>query len=523
MKTLYSIVPLLFYPLFCGAQFVLDSTRFITGIHQGTYLRFAIPTADKGILFVGEEDGNPGGIIPYFPIDTSYNGNVLIGKIDSNQQISWIKIYGGTQQDVAICACQTPDGGYAVLAQTESNDGDVTGFLGADDFWLLRIDGLGNLLWEKCYGSSQSDVPASVANAPDGGFIMFGGTNGSDDEVPFHYGDYSSLDWLVVKTDSTGNVQWSKDLGGTGDELQNGSILSVDSYYYLVSGTNSNDHDCTDSAWHPGVNTSYDYYILKLDDTGKVLWDSSYGGSNTDVLNYAFYDSRDSSIVCNGLTYSNDYMVTGYHGAGDFWIIKVNKNGTLIWEKALGGSGEDWGYGVCPMAGSGYLAIGSTGDNCWLFALDSTGNTITNMIFGGIQESQPYSILPYLDAYVSAGWSVSNVFTEGSTYGNFDSIGGACVSYIDYWPLAVKNINNYSELITVYPNPTDNNLTIITPQNISGNISFFNITGQQIFTQKTEQGKKYNNINVTVWQGGVYLIKWQGEDGSVETTKFIKI
>jgi len=91
LKAFYSILFLFSYPLFCGAQvLVIDSTRFVSGITVATSINYAIPTADKGILFTGEVTGNPGGIIPYFPYG---GGNVLIGKIDGNQQISWISVY----------------------------------------------------------------------------------------------------------------------------------------------------------------------------------------------------------------------------------------------------------------------------------------------------------------------------------------------------------------------------------------------------------------------------------------------
>jgi hypothetical protein len=316
MKTIPSILFILLCCLHTAySQLVIDSTRFITGNQCCTEIYYSIPTADKGILFVGSDAGNPGGIIPYFSIDISVNGNVMIGKIDSNHQISWIKIYGGSQADGASSIVQTADGGYAVLASTASNDGDVTGFLGVTDIWLLRIDASGNLLWEKCYGSPAQDYGISIANTPDNGFIILGGSYGSGDDIPFHYGDMSTTDWIVIKTDSTGNMQWCKDLGGTGEE-GDGSIITMDSSYYLVANSSSTDHDCTDTAWHRGVNTGADYYVLKLDNIGRVLWDSSYGGSGGDGVNYAMFDLRDSTIAITGTTNSDDYMVTGYQGGG---------------------------------------------------------------------------------------------------------------------------------------------------------------------------------------------------------------
>jgi hypothetical protein len=390
MKTIPSILFLLLcclHPAY--SQLVIDSTRFITGYNCCTSITYSIPTADKGILFVGSDMENPGGIIPYFPTDTSINGNVMIGKIDSNHQISWIKVFGGSQDDGGNSVCQTPDGGYAVLAYTESSDGDVTGYLGGGDMWLLRLDVSGNLLWEKCYGSSAQDIPMSIANTPDHGFILSGTTDGSDNEVPLHYGAFYSFDWLVIKTDSMGNFLWGKDLGGTEQEGSTGSILAIDSSYYLISWSNSADHDCTDTSWHAGLTfINGNYYIIKLDDAGKVIWDSSYGGSGGDYANYAMYDTRDSTIVITGSTSSGDYMVTDFHGWQDMWIIKVNRNGTLIFEKTLGGTDQEGGTSICTFLNGGYLAYGSRypgtiGGGLDLYLLNNTGNEISNKYFGG--------------------------------------------------------------------------------------------------------------------------------------------
>ena len=159
---------------------VIDSTRFIDGYKGGVIIQNAITTRDKGILLVGYEYRNPGWIIPTFLTDTS-NENVLIAKIDSNQQIDWIKIYGGTHDDQGVSVCQTLDGGFGVLATTNSRDGNVTGFKGGQDIWLLRIDSIGNLVWGKTFGSSAEAT--SIANAPDNGFIILGTSTGSDTDI----------------------------------------------------------------------------------------------------------------------------------------------------------------------------------------------------------------------------------------------------------------------------------------------------------------------------------------------------
>jgi len=527
MKKLLTIFFFLFFYA-AGAQSLhVDSTRFITGLKCCTGISYAMPTADKGMLLVGGESNNPGGIIPPFPIDTSTAGNVMIVKIDSNQKISWLKIYGGSEDEGAGSACQLPDGGYAVLASTQSSNGNVTGFHGGYDYWLLRLDASGNLLWENCYGGPGDEGASSLALTPDGGFIMLGTTNYAGGEVTLHYGNEFDYDWWVVKTDSIGNLQWQETLGGTGQENNLGTILSIDSAYYLISTSNSTDHNCTDTFWHPGVNTNNDYYVLKLDPGGDILWDSSYGGSNDEDEYYAMFDTRDSTIVINGGTHSDDYMVTGYVGSGDMWVLKLNKNGKLLWEKTLGYSTADNGAnGICTAPDGGYMAYGGTSAgsigpaNAWIVNIDSNGNEIMDKVFGGTGSEMPTSIIPYLNGYVATGSSSAAVFTEGSCNVNYS---GAYVSYIGYWPLAANNLEGPTErVMTLCPNPTDDNVSILLTNNVtSGFITIQNITGQVICTAKVDNHTDNINVATENWIKGIYLVRWQSEDGKVITGKLI--
>ncbi len=498
----------------------IDSTWFLPTVRPNTNIKFAMPTSDKGIFFVGAMVLKPGGIIPAFPLDTSL-GNVMIGKMDSNRHISWVKIYGGTQDDGAFGACQTQDGGYAVLAGTNSSNGDVTGFKGGIDIWLLRIDATGNLLWQKNYGSTQSDNPISIANTPDHGFIMLGSTNGNDGDVPFHYGGFFSLDWLVVKTDSMGNVQWSKDIGGTGLEESDGSILSVDSFYYLAASTVSKDYDCSDTAWHAGINTYTDFHLVKLSGSGNVLWDKSYGGTDYDIISTALFDTRDSTIVISGTTGSNDLMVTDYKGNNDIWVVKVDKNGTLIWEKTLGSTGEEAGVVTCEASHGGYVIFGAThyvigGWDGWLSMLDSSSNELSQKIFGGIYNDNIYSALPCSGGYAIAGVSGSPSFTEGINSNANNS--GSFISYFENWPLSLDNVSA-TNCIGVYPNPANNVINVMIPAIENSYLSVTNLIGQVVYATNCQS--KTVHIDVSDWAPGMYFTHLDGNYG-ILSGKFIK-
>ena len=534
MKKLLPIFFLLFsYTTSIHAQALsINTTRFVGGDSScgWSVAQYSIPTKDGGVLFVGSTDCYAGGgnIPPNFADAAGAdNGNVLIGKLDSNLDVTWVKVYGGTQYDAATSAVQTLDGGYAVLAYTQSHDIDVSGNHGTGDLWLIRLDSLGNLLWQKCYGSIYDEQPGSIALTPDNGFIMFGISNGAGGDVPTHYsGSQFDYDWFVVKTDSLGNKQWAKSIGGLGDEESYGSILAVNNAYYLVSSSNSTDYDCTDTAWCAGNGhgTEYNYYMFKLDTAGNKLWDSSYGGPGGDVVYSAVWDSRDSSIVMNGLTTQNGYMVTGFHDLQDIWVIKTDKDGVLKWETCLGGPYYNMGQGIaCTPYGyliSGYVNTVGHSIN-WIFALDILGDTLTSLQFGGPVYEEAQSVNPFRQGFAVVGTTASSGFTEGINIGHQPGLmDDAYISYINYWPLKVANVNVCSQHLSVYPNPTNKNTRIEIP-NENGTIFIISCVGECIYYIKTQQ-QEFIDINTANFGKGLYIVKWQGEDGLVLTKKLIK-
>ena len=517
-------------------QLMVNTTRFVGGdlLCGGINSRYAISTRDGGILFVGSTSCWGGGDIPNNPPDSAVGSqqNILIVKMDSSMQLSWVKAYGGSRSDIAMSACQTADGGYGILASTESHDRDVTGnhsVFGVNDLWLVRIDSLGNLLWEKCFGGPGDEQAASIAVTADNGFILFGGTNMAGGDVPFIY-SASYYNWFVVKTDSMGNKQWANTLGGSGEDYPGGSIFLADTGYYLISGSSSTDHDCTDTGWHAGVNTGYDYYILKLDTAGHKVWCKSFGGSLTDICNSAIWDSRDSSIVMTGNSYSTNYMVTGHKGTGNAntWIVKTDKNGNLIWETSLGDNGynDNEGKSLTMGPSKGYLALTQMDsgtihayDNR-LFLIDSAGNMFVDKVFGGLGNEKPTSILPYKHGYAATGFTSSLTFTEGVNFGRIGTNIDVSISYINYWPLALEKIYNAEKHLELIPNPTHNKVRIILPVG-KGVMNITNAGGQKVYTQKIKPQQKYIDVNTENWAKGGYMVMLACDDGTVISAKLI--
>jgi hypothetical protein len=204
------------------------------------------------------------------------------------------------------------------------------------------------------------------------------------------------------------------------------------------------------------------------------------------------------------------------------WVIKVNKLGGLIWDKDYGSSRPESGNGICPGTSGGYLAYGGTsgvigGSDAWVILIDSSGNEIASDIFGGIGNENPTSILPYLNGYVATGTSGSSVFTEGSCNINYS---GAFVSYFAVWPLLVNKIISGPDLLLCYPNPAFVNLKIIIPIR-PGSISIINIIGQIVYFDEIITPKVLEEINIDNWNKGIYIVRWQGEDGTSLVEKLV--
>ncbi len=213
------------------------------------------------------------------------------------------------------------------------------------------------------------------------------------------------------------------------------------------------------------------------------------------------------------------------------WVVKVDMNGTLIWGKALGSTQTETGTGICPAHEGGYIVYGYTSpaggifdstiahignQDCWLFALDNSGNVMTDKIFGGVDLDGSASVIPNLNSYATSGISASTVFTEGTCNINYS---GAFISYLEYWPLAVTNTNGFiGDDILVYPDPASDKVNITTSRSGTWTIMITDMMGSLVYRTSFD-----NKVQIPVkdWQRGIYCVQMIGENGDTQVTKLI--
>lgn len=294
----------------------------------------------------------------------------------------WNKTFGGKEFDTCFSVEKTSDNGYILLGRTGSYGA------GSMDVWLIKTDADGIEIWNKTFGGADSDWGYMVKQTYDDGYIICGGTKS--------FGSGLEDVWLI-KTDATGDKQWSKTFGGTKYDYSYSVQQTTDGGYILTGFTES---------YGAG---SRDVWLIKTDTDGHELWNKTYGSSNYDY-GYSVKQTTDYGYIIAGYT--------GSYGAGysDVWLIKTNANGVEIWNNTFGGDDDDFAYCVQQTTDGGYVLIGRTWsygagfNDAWLIKTNSSGIKQWSKTFGGISYDYGYSIQQTPDnGYIIAGGTQSFV------------------------------------------------------------------------------------------------------------------
>lgn len=281
--------------------------------------------------------------------------DALLVKLSAKGEKKWLRNLGGSDIERGMDVQATPDGGFILAGVTLSNDGDVEGQRGGGDAWVVKTDSLGNIQWQKCLGGSKYDEASDVKLTSDGGYIVAGATRSNDGNVTgFHAGTYGSeLDMWVVKLTAAGIIEWQTALGGSGHDYATSVIQTVDGGYTVAGSTASKNGNVT------GQRGAVDMWIVKLRNTGVLQWQKCLGGSLNDHAN-EILQTPDGGYIVAGGSDSKDKDVVGFHGYFDFWVVKLNSAGTLQWQKCLGGSGDESASSVQLAGDGGYIIGGYT-------------------------------------------------------------------------------------------------------------------------------------------------------------------
>ena len=531
--------------------------------------------------------------------------SLSVGLMSAQQTFvkQWDKRFGGVQNDNLTFFQQIEDGGYILGGSSTSGvNGDKSqpnwdNTLSSYDYWIVKIDAMGNKQWDKRYGGFDDDEGTIVGRY--NGFFFLGGSSGSgiggDKSQPSRGG----YDYWTIKVDSIGNKLWDKRFGGSLEENLYALQVTRDGGAIFGGASSSGiSGDRTQSNWDT-TNHTDDFWVVKVDASGNKEWDKRFGGNNEDGLT-ALQQTSDGGYILGGTIGSDSSgdISTRSFGGFDYWVIKIDSAGNKQWDKRFGGNNDDNLSAISKTSDGGYILSGLSysgvsGNKAnptigyWIVKIDTSGNKQWDQGFWGGNSTGATSIVQTSDkGYLLSGSSVSNtvgdktesnlgpsqawvvktdsigqkqwdktIFTTGDdgssgaiqtgdgcyvfgvatnagvggykTQANWDAID----SLNDFWVVKFcvypTAINNLSEKLkfNVFPNPFSRDLEItLAQQNLhQATISITNLLGQTIYTQnETNLSTSYTKmLDLRYLASGGYWVS-VGVDGARVTKEIIK-
>lgn len=283
-----------------------------------------------GFLVLGETNSTDGDVVAGF----GGTKDIWLLQLDFTGNLTWQKRLGGNGLDIGNQIVALNDGNYLIAATTSSTDGiaaDNHSTGGYTDGLLIKVDPAGNVLWNKCYGGSKNEELLDIEVVNDKIFIA-GYANSTDGDIPANQKNY---DVWILGVDASGTKRSSNIYGGSQNDVAYSMTRGAEGTLTLAGYTTSDDGDVS------GAKGDQDYWILNVSETGTVNWQQTLGGTDAEYANYVINDS-DGGFLVGGITYSVDGDVTGAKGAGDFWVVKLNNAGTVVWKQVYGGSANDY-------------------------------------------------------------------------------------------------------------------------------------------------------------------------------------
>jgi hypothetical protein len=406
--------------------------------------------------------------------------------------INWQKTIGGSEADVLFAVVQTPDNGYIVGGYSVSNiSGEKTSNnKGGNDYWIVKLDSAGSIEWQKTIGGNGEDILSDISLCENGGYIISGtsttGIDGDKTDTSRDDPGFSSFfggDLWLLRLNSTGDILWQKTYGGLFADGKDHAILNGDSVISLfrnsqviqtndggfivgLSAASGISGDKTDSnRSEANAMLSFlsflltDYWVIKLDNNGNIQWQKTFGTEDNDKFS-SLLQTADGGYMVGGTAESTYLTAVGstvsggdktdtIRGKGDYWILKLNGSGAIVWQKTLGGSEEEQLICMDQTADGGYILGGYSGSGIsgektdtsrggydyWIVKLNATGTIDWQRTIGGNGQDVLTSIKELPDGnYLVGGASSSGISGEKTENG----YGGTS----DFWTMKLDATGN---------------------------------------------------------------------------------
>ena len=343
------------------------------------------------------------------PIADDYAYDGLDFNCDGTNEVlvsSFSKTFGGSDLDGAQSVVETTDGSYLIVGYTSSMDGDVTEINGDQDVWVTKVDNTGELLWEKNYGGSSSDEASLIFETNSGDFFILGTTRSNDGDITSNNSDDNLTDYWMLRIDTDGNLLWQETLGGSLAEYPTGIVETADGHFAIIGSSESPDGDVTDNQG------DLDIWFSKINASGSLVTSVTFGGSSIDRAE-GFIEDQNGNFIISATTYSIDGDLTEVNSdtSGSNWIFKIDKDGVILNSNAYGGDQSDNGSEIINTSDGGYLVGGQSSSNSngistngssdvWIMKFSENNQIMWQMNFGGSRNDYTFGLLEIENGYM---------------------------------------------------------------------------------------------------------------------------
>ena len=339
--------------------------------------------------------------------------------------IEWNQSYGGFSNEQAEAVVANPDGSITIAGSTQSVGGDISANNGRFDCWVANIGPSGAIIWENNFGGSENDIAKSIIRTADNGYLIAGHTLSIDGDVSNNNG---KGDIWVVKITASGQLSWEANYGGLNFDFTESIQETSDGGFIFAASSYSNNNNYSTN------HGSSDLVVVKINNTGNVLWQKNYGGNLMDYARSIRTTQDGGSIIALSSKSNNGDLNTNL-GLTDAWIIKLDMNGNKVWSKNFGTTTTDRALDIHQNEAGDYFFVGTYGstdpnaplfttgydENFWLAKLDANGNTLWSRDYGGTgyDNATAFCLAPDGGAVIS-GFSRSNDDEVPGNNGNTD-------------------------------------------------------------------------------------------------------
>ncbi len=466
---------------------------------------------ENGYIIVGGTGSSDG------DISFSYgNGDGWLVRVDSIGNMLWEKTYGGSDSESFNRIVPSLDNNFYLLGLSWSSDGDISNdpYPGSPDYWIVKIDSLGNIIWDIIVGGNAGETMWTGAATNDGGVVAIGQTSSNDGDISEFYG---GNDTWMVKISSEGELEWDFTIGTDFIDVGQAIIQTSDGGYLTASNSMLGEGGNITCEPHSYMAEAV---LTKLDADRNIQWQHCYGGSDHDGIT-ALLEIEDGYIF-GAYVNSNDGDISGWHGENDIWIVRIDYFGNIIWQKCLGGSRSEFTSKLLISDNDGIIITGYTQSNngdvsgnhtlseydydIWIVKLSGDGELLSQQCIGGLaSEELHFGVIKKSDNnFIIAGQT-----NWGPSYDVQCTPHGA----EDFWVFEIKDtttgINDMAvvqERLKVYPNPAKDHVVFEQKENtINSKIKIMNIFGEQVETLFVKSEK-------TVWdtrqtKNGIYFYR----------------